>query len=55
MLIWGLDLLIVVVLSFIVTIIDMWAGIKRSYLMALEDSSLPNQTQENLVENLAGQ
>ena len=36
MLFWGLDLLIVVVASIIATFLDMWAGIKKSYLMALE-------------------
>ncbi len=36
MLFWGLDILIVVVASIIVTFLDMWAGIKKSYLMALE-------------------
>lgn len=36
MLFWGLDLIIVVIASIIVTALDMWTGIKKSYLMALE-------------------
>jgi hypothetical protein len=35
MLYWGLDILIVVVFSIIFTALDMWAGIKKSYLIAL--------------------
>lgn len=34
MLFWGIDLLIVVICSIIMTIFDMWVGIKKSYYMA---------------------
>lgn len=36
MLFSGLDLLFVVVASVIVCVLDMWAGVKKSYLMALD-------------------
>jgi hypothetical protein len=36
MLFWGLDILIVVTASVIMTVLDMWAGVKKSYLMALD-------------------
>lgn len=42
MLIWGLDLLLVVVVSIIITIIDIWAGLKKSYLMAQEKNIVNN-------------
>ena len=47
MLFWGLDLLIVVIDSIIVTALDMWAGVKKSYLMALDKAPV-NETMENL-------
>lgn len=47
MLFWGLDLLIVSVASIIVTGFDMWAGVKKSYLMALDKAPV-NETMENL-------
>jgi hypothetical protein len=36
MLFWGLDLLFVVIGSILCVCFDMWAGIKKSYLIALE-------------------
>jgi hypothetical protein len=36
MLLWGLDLLFVVIASILCVGFDMWAGIKKSYLLALE-------------------
>ncbi len=47
MLFSGLDLLLVTIASIIVTCLDMWAGIKTSYLMALEKGDA-NETMENL-------
>jgi len=47
MLLSGLDLLIVVIASVIITAFDMWAGVKKSYLIAL-DKGANNETMENL-------
>lgn len=42
MLIWGLDLLLVVLASIIITLIDIWAGLKKSYLLAMEKNLTNN-------------
>lgn len=55
MLLWGLDLLFVVLASMIITIIDIWAGLRRSYMMAIEKNLASNETLENLNEDEATQ
>jgi hypothetical protein len=47
MLFWGLDLLIVEIGSIVVICLDMWAGIKKTYLMAFPKPNT-NKTMENL-------
>ena len=44
MLLWSLDLLFVVVASVILTFLDIWAGLKKSYLHALEKKLGSNET-----------
>ena len=52
MILWGVDLIVVVIVSVIMTIFDMWVGIKRSYFLELEQPAEANDTVENLEEHI---